>query len=72
MGIPLHRFPWTEAAGKAGLTRDAAYLVRPDGHVGLVTERQDAQAFTSYVEKHGIRPRRINGGSGKQTLSSAA
>jgi 2-polyprenyl-6-methoxyphenol hydroxylase-like FAD-dependent oxidoreductase len=71
-GIPLHRFKWTEAIGKAGLVRDAAYLVRPDGHVGLLTGTQDAQAFAIYVAKHGIRPRQANGGSGKQALSSAA
>jgi len=56
-GIPLHRFPWTEAAGKAGLTRDAAYLLRPDGHVGLVTEAQDPQAFEAYVARLGLKPR---------------
>ncbi|WP_119273702.1 FAD-dependent monooxygenase [Taklimakanibacter deserti] len=71
-GLALHRFEWTAAAGKAGLVRDAAYLVRPDGHVGLVTETQDAQAFASYVARLGIKPRHVNGGSGKQSLSSAA
>ena len=42
---------------KAGLTRNAAYLVRPDGHVGLVKETQDAQAFAAYVARLGIKPR---------------
>ncbi|MGE0007673.1 MAG: FAD-dependent monooxygenase [Parvibaculaceae bacterium] len=57
LGIPLHRFAWTEAMGKAGLTRDAAYLVRPDGHLGLVAPTQDAQAFAAYAARLGIRPR---------------
>lgn len=72
MGIKLHRFAWTEAMAKIGLTRDAAYLVRPDGHVGLVTETQDAKAFTTYITRLGIRPRHVNGGSGTRELSSAA
>ncbi|MGE3873043.1 MAG: FAD-dependent monooxygenase [Parvibaculaceae bacterium] len=59
-GIPLHRFAWTEAAGKAGLMRDAAYLVRPDGHVGLAMERQDAGAFTAYAARLGIKPRQAH------------
>jgi hypothetical protein len=56
-GFPLHRFAWTEAMAKAGLTRNAAYLVRPDGHVGLVTETQDAQVLAAYVARLGIKPR---------------
>ena len=43
--------------GKAGLERDAAYLVRPDGHVGLATGSQEAEAFTRYVAELGIKPR---------------
>lgn len=71
IGLPLHRFQWTDAMGKAGLVRDAAYLVRPDGHVGLVTETQDAKAFENYVAMLGLKPRQANGGENK-TLSSAA
>ena len=56
-GIELHRFTWMEAMGKIGFLRDAAYLVRPDGHVGLVTGTQDAQAFASYIARLGIKPR---------------
>jgi 2-polyprenyl-6-methoxyphenol hydroxylase-like FAD-dependent oxidoreductase len=62
-GLPLHRFQWTDAMSNAGLTRGAAYLIRPDGHVGLVTETQDSPAFVAYVMGHGIRPRQTNGGS---------
>ena len=43
--------------GKAGLVRHAAYFVRPDGHVGLVTETQDAQVFEAYVTRLGIKPK---------------
>lgn len=31
--IPLHAFPWSRRARDAGLARNAAYLVRPDGYV---------------------------------------
>jgi 2-polyprenyl-6-methoxyphenol hydroxylase-like FAD-dependent oxidoreductase len=32
-GLPLQGFPWEAAMGRAGLKRDAAYLVRPDGYI---------------------------------------
>lgn len=67
-GLKLHRFAWTEAMAKIGLVRDAAYLVRPDGHVGLVTETQDAAAFANYITRLGIKPRPVTGGSGMQYL----
>lgn len=34
-GVPLHRFPWSDTARHAGVSQDAAYLVRPDGYVAL-------------------------------------
>ena len=34
-GLNLQRFPWNEAADSAGIARDAFYLIRPDGYVGL-------------------------------------
>ena len=48
-GLSVRRFPWSEAAGKTGIARNAFYLVRPDGYVGLaaasdiVAELQDYQ-----------------------------
>jgi hypothetical protein len=60
LGFALHRIPWTDAMSKAGLMRNAAYFVRPDGHVGLVTETQDAQVLESYVARLGIMPRKGN------------
>ena len=33
--LPLHVFPWSEEARKSGVQRDAMYLIRPDGYVGL-------------------------------------
>lgn len=39
--IPLHRFAWSRAVKNAGLKRNAAYLVRPDGYIACVTTRPD-------------------------------
>ena len=36
-GLTLHVFAWTEAMGRAGLARDALYVIRPDGYVGTAT-----------------------------------
>lgn len=48
-------FPYHEDAGTAGLRRDAAYLLRPDGHVGIVLPDQDAAALSDYLDRHGLR-----------------
>jgi hypothetical protein len=46
--ISLRRFPWSEAAGKAGIARDAFYLVRPDGYVGLAAATDAPAALRAY------------------------
>ena len=56
-GIPIIAFPWTASAAEAGLVMNAAYLVRPDGHLAWVGERQDGEAFRKYVERFAIRAR---------------
>lgn len=56
-GIPVHAFAWSDAAQKAGLQRNAAYLVRPDGHVALVSPVQEAAPFQRYLAGLAIRPR---------------
>jgi 2-polyprenyl-6-methoxyphenol hydroxylase-like FAD-dependent oxidoreductase len=40
-GLQVHQFPLTPAAREAGLRNGVLYLVRPDGHLGLVTTRLD-------------------------------
>jgi len=54
-GIPLRLHPWTPAAGTAGLTRNAAYLVRPDAYVGWCDPRPSAPRLTQYLRTHGLR-----------------
>jgi hypothetical protein len=52
--VPLHAFAWCDAVHAAGLARDAAYVVRPDGYVGLATTTPSEVA--AYFDEHGIRP----------------
>ncbi|MDK1493128.1 FAD-dependent monooxygenase [Sinorhizobium sp. 7-81] len=55
-GIPVHAFPFTPAAAEAGLSRDAAYLLRPDGHVAVAVEAQDPAPLLRYIEAFAIEP----------------
>jgi hypothetical protein len=48
LGLPLHVFAWQPAAGKAGLRRNALYLVRPDGYIALA----DALASPAELARH--------------------
>jgi 2-polyprenyl-6-methoxyphenol hydroxylase-like FAD-dependent oxidoreductase len=54
-GLSLREFPWRSSAGAAGLARDAAYLVRPDGYVALADRAASARALEAYVDAHGLR-----------------
>ncbi|MDX8501537.1 FAD-dependent monooxygenase [Mesorhizobium sp. VK4C] len=56
-GIAVHAFAWSDTAEKAGLQHDAAYLVRPDGHVALASPVQEAASFQRYLAGLAIRPR---------------
>jgi 2-polyprenyl-6-methoxyphenol hydroxylase-like FAD-dependent oxidoreductase len=48
--LPLHVFSWCTEMLRAGLRRNAVYLVRPDGYVGLVDPEGKATAITSYLD----------------------
>ena len=56
--LPLHIFPWSSAAEEAGMRRNAAYVVRPDGYVGLVDPHADPITISAYLETWGINPPR--------------
>lgn len=54
-GLTVHGFEWTSSAGRAGLKQNAAYLIRPDGYVGLALPQQDGEALASYCRRIGLR-----------------
>ncbi len=55
--LPLHVFPWRTEIRRTGLWRNAAYLVRPDGYVGLADAVGNPAAVISYLDSRGIRVR---------------
>ena len=52
--LPLHLFPWKPEMRRAGLLRDAVYLVRPDGYVGLADPHADPERLRDYLRAHGL------------------
>jgi hypothetical protein len=53
-GLQLQRFPWQPACEQAGLMRDAAYLVRPDGYVALADPQASAEKLAHYFDRRAI------------------
>jgi 2-polyprenyl-6-methoxyphenol hydroxylase-like FAD-dependent oxidoreductase len=49
--IALRAFPWDPAANGAGLERDAAYLVRPDGYVALADPAASPETLERYLAR---------------------
>jgi 2-polyprenyl-6-methoxyphenol hydroxylase-like FAD-dependent oxidoreductase len=55
-GITLNTFAWQSLMQKAGLRRNAAYLVRPDGYVAVMSTNDDPAAIAKYLsEKNVVR-----------------
>jgi 2-polyprenyl-6-methoxyphenol hydroxylase-like FAD-dependent oxidoreductase len=54
--VALHVFPWQPEMGRAGLQRDAVYLIRPDGYVGLADAAASAAAVANYFTEHRFLP----------------
>jgi 2-polyprenyl-6-methoxyphenol hydroxylase-like FAD-dependent oxidoreductase len=54
--LPLHVFPYSAATRHAGLRRNAAYLLRPDGYVGLAEPDGVADAVASYLDSRALAP----------------
>jgi hypothetical protein len=55
LDLPVHTFPWSDSAHGAGIERNAAYLIRPDGHVALACSHQYGTALRAYVDRHRLR-----------------
>ncbi len=54
--IPLHVFAYSEATRHAGLRRNAAYLLRPDGYVALAEPDGIADEVASYLDSRALAP----------------
>jgi hypothetical protein len=46
--VPLHVFAWKPEMQRAGLQKDALYLVRPDGYIGLADAAANAEGLRRY------------------------
>ena len=55
-GLSLHTFPWESFMSHAGLKRGAAYLVRPDGYVGLADPEPSPARLERYLGSRRIQP----------------
>jgi 2-polyprenyl-6-methoxyphenol hydroxylase-like FAD-dependent oxidoreductase len=53
--VRLHRFDWSPEHEKAGLARDALYLIRPDTYVALAEPTGSARAIERYCTEHQLR-----------------
>lgn len=65
-GMPVHEFQWSPAARRAGLKRNGAYLIRPDGHVAIAIAVQDERQLVGYLRRWSIKT-----SSRQQRLSQA-
>lgn len=52
--VAVDRFDWDAAAERCGFRRDAAYLVRPDGHAAFASPEQDPAALRAYAGRIGL------------------
>ena len=55
--LAVHVFPWREECDRAGLVRNALYLVRPDGFIGLADPHARPDALASYLDARKLTPR---------------
>lgn len=54
-GLALHTLPWSALVGKKGLKQNAAYLIRPDGHVAIASASNTAGKIDAYAKRMGLK-----------------
>ena len=52
--IPLHAFTYNNTAKEAGLKEDAIYVIRPDGYIGYLALRSNAENLLVYLNNWGV------------------
>jgi 2-polyprenyl-6-methoxyphenol hydroxylase-like FAD-dependent oxidoreductase len=52
LGLPLQEFVWNEQAQKAGLEKNAFYLLRPDSYIAYAEAKQDGKLIEEYLQEH--------------------
>lgn len=57
LGLPVFDFEWNGEMARKGLRQDFAYLVRPDGYLGLIA--RSAEDVRKYRERWSTRERRL-------------
>jgi 2-polyprenyl-6-methoxyphenol hydroxylase-like FAD-dependent oxidoreductase len=55
-GMPLHEFAWRPEHERAGLARDALYLLRPDTYVALADPSGEPASIERYLKDRGFTP----------------
>lgn len=53
--LELHTFAWSANLADLGFRQDAMYLIRPDGYLGLLHERQNEAALDAYFTHIGYQ-----------------
>ena len=56
-GLPLHYTRWTRDMKKKGIKRNSAFLVRPDGHVGVAATTANIRPIEEYLERFNLKMR---------------
>jgi 2-polyprenyl-6-methoxyphenol hydroxylase-like FAD-dependent oxidoreductase len=55
LGLPTHAFRWSDEARDAGMECDAAYFVRPDGHVSVASSEQNLRVIKPVIDRFGLK-----------------
>jgi hypothetical protein len=56
LNLPLHSFTWAAAMDRAGFIRDAIYVIRPDGYIGMSDQGTQPGRLSDYFRRRGIAP----------------
>jgi hypothetical protein len=52
--LKQHVFPWRDDMARAGLARNAVYLLRPDSYIAVAAHQSQAGRIADYLDAHHI------------------